>query len=290
MVTNIDPEHLDYYGHMDRVQTAYLDFINRLPFYGRAVLCLDSVRVRALLPQVRKRFVTYGLSPEADVQAKHLTVSGLTTRCEVWRGPEHLGDIQLNLPGSHAALNALAAVAVALTGDFVFPGPGGPAQLYRYSAALEIKGEEAAVLVVDDYAHHPEEVRATLRAAREGFGRRLVALFQPHRYSRTAHLFDEFLSAFDDADVLVLTEIYPAGEDPQADISGEKLYHAIKRRGHAEVYLSRPAQSWHGRYRPSSGQGLGIDLRSRGYCPDWPRATRTTPEWRRQCTLRYGRR
>ena len=241
VVTNIDPEHLDYYGHMDRVQAAYLDFINRLPFYGRAVLCLDSVRVRALLPQVRKRFVTYGLSPEADVQARHLTVSGLTTRCEVWRGPKRLGAIQLNLPGRHAALNALAAVAVALELEISFSQV--QEALHSFTGIqrrFEIKGEEAEVLVVDDYAHHPEEVRATLRAAREGFGRRLVALFQPHRYSRTVHLFDEFLSAFDDADVLVLTEIYPAGEEPQADISGEKLYQAIKRRGHAEVYFVPP--------------------------------------------------
>jgi len=202
------------------------------------VLCLDSVHVRALLPQVRKRFVTYGLSPEADVQAKHLTVSGLTTRCEVWRGTERLGDIQLNLPGRHAALNALAAVTVAL--ELGIPFSQVQEALHKFTGIqrrFEIKGEAGEVLVVDDYAHHPEELRATLRAAREGFGRRLVALFQPHRYSRTAYLFDDFLSAFDDADVLVLTEIYPAGEEPQTDISGEKLYQAIKRRGHTEVYF-----------------------------------------------------
>ena len=224
VVTSIDPEHLDYYGHMDHVQTAYLDFINRLPFYGRAVLCLDSVHVRALLPRVRKRFVTYGLSPEADVQASRLTVSGLTTRCEVWRGTERLGDIQLNLPGRHYAQNALAAVAVAL--ELEIPFSQVQEALHKFTGIqrrFEIKGEAAGVLVVDDYAHHPEELRATLRAAREGFGHRLIALFQPHRYSRTAHLFDDFLSAFDDADVLVLTEIYPAGEEPQPDLSGEKL-------------------------------------------------------------------
>lgn len=238
VVTNINPEHLDYYGHMDRVQAAYLDFINRIPFYGRAVLCLDSVHVRALLPQVRKRFVTYGLSPEADIQAKRLTVSGLTTRCEVWRGTERLGDLELNLPGHHYALNALAVVAVALELGIAFSQVQAALRGFTgIQRRFEIKGEAAEVLVVDDYAHHPEELRATLRAAREGFGRRLVALFQPHRYSRTAHLFDAFLSAFDDADVLVLTEIYPAGEEPQADISGKKLYEAIKRRGHAEVHF-----------------------------------------------------
>lgn len=238
VVTNIDPEHLDYYRHMEAVHTAYLEFINRIPFYGRAVLCLDSVGVRALLPQLRKRFVTYGVSPEADVRAEQLTVSGLTTRCEVWRHAERLGDLQLNLPGRHHALNALAVVSVALELGISFSHVREAlSEFAGIQRRFEVKGEAADVLVVDDYAHHPEELRATLRAAREGFGRRLIAIFQPHRYSRTRHLFAEFLSAFDDADVVVLTEIYPAGEDPQDDVSGEKLFHALTRRGHAEVHF-----------------------------------------------------
>ena len=238
VVTNIDPEHLDYYGDMDRVQAAYLDFINRVPFYGRAVLCLDSVNVRALLPQVRKRFVTYGCSPEADFYVKRLTVSGLTTRCEVWHGAERLGELQLNLPGRHSALNALAVVVVAQELGIAFSHVQEALREFAgIQRRFEIKGEVAEVLVVDDYAHHPEEVRATLRAAREGFCRRLVAIFQPHRYTRTEHLFDEFLSAFDDADVLVLTNIYPAGEEPRPGISGETLYEAIQRRGHADVHF-----------------------------------------------------
>lgn len=240
VVTNIDPEHLDFYGDMEKVKAAYLDFINRVPFYGRAILCLDSVNVRALLPQVRKRFVTYGFSPEAEYTARNLTVAGLMTRCEVWRGEEALGDICLNLPGRHYALNALAVVAVSC--ELGIPFAQVQEALCSFAGIqrrFEVKGEARGVLIVDDYGHHPEEVRATLRAAREGVmqdgRRRILAVFQPHRYTRTRDLFEEFLSAFDDADVLILTEIYPAGEDALAGVSGEALYRAVKKRGHVDV-------------------------------------------------------
>jgi UDP-N-acetylmuramate--alanine ligase len=240
VVTNIDPEHLDFYGDMERVKAAYLDFINRVPFYGRAILCLDSLNVRALLPQVRKRFVTYGVSPEAEYTARQLSVSGLTTRCEVWHGEELLGELCLNLPGRHYALNALAVVAVSRELGIPFTHVQEALRSFAgIQRRFEVKGDIGGVLVVDDYGHHPEEVRATLHAAREGLGqdgsRRLVALFQPHRYTRTRDLFDEFLAAFDDADVVVLTEIYPAGEDAIPGVSGEALYRALKKRGHVDV-------------------------------------------------------
>src|SRR5260221_4274262 len=222
---------------MERVKAAYLDFINHVPFYGRAILCLDSVNIRALLPHVRKRFVTYGLSPDAEFTARNLTVTGLTTRCEVWHGEEELGELCLSLHGRHYALNALAVVAVSRELGIPFAQVQEALRSFAgIQRRFEVKGEAAGVLVIDDYAHHPEEVRATLRAAREGVAqggsRRLVALFQPHRFTRTRDLFDEFLSAFDDADALILTEIYPAGEDPIAGISGEALYRALKKRGH----------------------------------------------------------
>ena len=240
VVTNIDPEHLDFYGDMEKVKAAYLEFINRVPFYGRAILCLDSVNVRALLPHVRKRFVTYGLSPEAEFIARDLKVSDLTTFCEVWHRDERLGELHLNLPGRHYALNALAVVAVARELGISFAQVQDVLKSFGgIQRRFEVKGEAAGVLVVDDYAHHPEELRATLRAAREGIARegtrRLVALFQPHRYTRTRDLFDDFLSAFDDADVLLLTEIYPAGEEHLEGVSGEALYRALKKRGHADV-------------------------------------------------------
>ena len=236
VVTNIDREHLDYYGDMERVRDAYLQFIHRVPFYGLAVLCLDNVNVRAVLPQVRKRFVTYGTAPDADWQARDLRVEGLETLFEAWRGGARLGTVRLRMPGRHHALNALAALAVAA--DLEIPFRIAAHALEEFGGIhrrFEVKGEEREILVVDDYGHHPEEIRATLRAAREGFQRRLVVVFQPHRYSRTRDLFADFLDAFDDADVVVLTEIYAAGETRLDGVSGEALYQALRRRGHLDV-------------------------------------------------------
>ncbi|HJQ82805.1 MAG TPA: UDP-N-acetylmuramate--L-alanine ligase [Candidatus Binatia bacterium] len=237
VVTNIDREHLDYYGDMERVREAYLQFIHRVPFYGLAVLCIDNVNVRALLPQVRKRFVTYGTSPDADWQARDLRVLGLETVFEAWRGERRLGEVRLRMPGRHHALNALAALAVAE--DMEIPFRIAAHALEEFGGIhrrFEVKGEEQSVLVVDDYGHHPEEIRATLRAAREGFPRRLVIAFQPHRYTRTRDLFTEFLEAFDDADAVVLTDVYGAGEERLDGASSEALYQALRRRGHLEVH------------------------------------------------------
>src|SRR5204863_511809 len=158
----IDREHLDYYGEMERLRDAYLQFIHRVPFYGLAVLCIDNVNVRALLPQVRKRFVTYGTSPDADWQARDLRVTGLETAFEVWRGERHLGPVRLHMPGRHHALNALAALAVAE--DLEIPFRIAVHALEEFGGIhrrFEVKGEEQDVLVVDDYGHHPAEIRAT---------------------------------------------------------------------------------------------------------------------------------
>jgi len=236
VVTNIDREHLDYYGDMDRLREAYLQFVHRVPFYGLAVLCLDNVNVRALVPKIHKRFVTYGTSPDADWQARDLRVTGLETVFEVWRDGRHLGPVRLRMPGRHHALNAVAALAVAE--DLEIPFSVAAHALEDFGGIhrrFEVKGEEHDILVVDDYGHHPEEIRATLRAAREGFPRRLVVVFQPHRYTRTQDLFNEFLEAFDDADVVLMTDIYSAGEQRIEGVSAEALYQALRRRGHLDV-------------------------------------------------------
>jgi len=236
VVTNIDPEHLDHYGSVERVHEAYLQFINRVPFYGLAVLCLDSVAVRGLLPSVRKRYRTYGLAGDADLQAVHVQVTAEGTRFDVLERGRWIGEIRFRMLGRHNAQNALAVVAAATELGVPFAAIAhGLASFDGIHRRFEVKGEVGGVTVVDDYGHHPEEVKATLRAAREGFGRRLVAVFQPHRYSRTRDLFESFLGAFDDADLLVLTEIYAAGEDRIEGITGEALYEALKRRGHADV-------------------------------------------------------
>ncbi len=236
IVTNIDPEHLDHYGSIERVHDAYLQFINRVPFYGLAVLCIDSVAVRGLVPRVRKRFVTYGLASDADLQAVHTRVTAEGTRFDVLEKGRWIGEVKLRMLGRHNAQNALAVIAVACELGIGFETIARAlASFEGIDRRFEVKGEVGGVTVVDDYGHHPEEVKATLRAAREGFGRRLVAIFQPHRYTRTRDLLTEFLGAFDDADLLVLTDIYAAGEDKIDGVSGEALYEALRRRGHADV-------------------------------------------------------
>jgi UDP-N-acetylmuramate--alanine ligase len=180
--------------------------------------------------------VTYGTSPDADWQARNLRVEGLDTLFEVWRGGEHLGPVRLRMPGHHHALNALAALVVAAELEIPFATASHAlAEFGGIHRRFEVKGDEAGILVVDDYGHHPAEIRATLHAAREGFARRLVVAFQPHRYTRTRDLFAEFLEAFDDADVVLLTEVYAAGEPRLEGVSGEALHQALRRRGHLDV-------------------------------------------------------
>ncbi len=241
VVTNIDPEHLDYYGDMERVRAAYLEFMNRVPFYGVSVLCLDSVNVRSLLPQVRKRVITYGTTDDCEYVARDLCVIGMETMCEVVRNGTVLGTLRLRLPGRHHALNAVAAIAVAQQLGVSFETAcEALADFGGIHRRFELCGEAGGVMVISDYGHHPTEIRATLAAAREGFGRRLVVVFQPHRFSRTRDLFGEFLEAFDAADQLVLTDIYAAGEEAVDGLTGDVLYWALKRRGHLEVtYVPR---------------------------------------------------
>jgi len=236
VITNIDPEHLDFYGDMDRVKSAYIEFANRVPFYGAAVVCLDHVTVRALVPQMRKRVITYGTSPEADFVASNVSVIGMSTRFDVVAHGEDLGELTVRMPGRHHALNALAATAVAMQLDVSLSAiRDALAEFGGIHRRFEVCGEAGGVLVVSDYGHHPEEIRATIAAAREGFGRRLVVVFQPHRYTRTRDLFGDFLEAFDAADELVLTEVYAAGESPIEGVTGEVLYWALRRRGHLEA-------------------------------------------------------
>jgi len=236
VVTNIDAEHLDFYGTLEKEKDAFVEFVNRVPFYGRAVVCLDHPNVRAILPQVRKRFITYGASADAEWVASELMVRGMETRFRAHHRGRDLGEVRVRMPGRHHGINALAALAVAHELEIPFAvARDALAEFGGIQRRFEICGEEAGVLVVSDYGHHPAEIRATIAAAREGFDRRLLVVFQPHRYSRTRDLFDEFLSAFDEADHLMLTEVYAAGEAPISGVSGEALFRAIKRRGHVDV-------------------------------------------------------
>ena len=236
LVTNIDREHLEFHQSMDRLKESFLDFINKVPFYGQAVLCLDDPHVRSLLPKVKKRYVTYGLSPEADFYAQDLQANGMEIKFSVCHQSRTLGEIKLHMPGRHNVTNALSAVAIGQELGVPFERISESLEAFMgIHRRFEIKGEPGNIMVIDDYGHHPTEIRATLSAIRDGWSRPLTVIFQPHRYSRTRDLFEEFLTAFDGVDRLILTEIYPAGEEEVPGVRSEALYRAIKRRGHVEI-------------------------------------------------------
>jgi len=236
VVTNIDKEHMDFHRTMERLHESFLAFINKIPFYGLAVLCVDDTPVRGLIPKVRKRFTTYGLSPEADFSAQELNPTPSGIECTVIHRDRPLGKLRLHLPGRHSATNALAAVAVAHELEIPFSRVAEALDAFTgIHRRFEVKGEPGGILVIDDYGHHPTEIRATIGAIRDSWKRPLTVIFQPHRFTRTKDLFDEFLTAFEGADRLVLTEIYSAGEDPIPGANGEALYQAIKRKGHLDV-------------------------------------------------------
>jgi len=251
VVTNIDREHMDFYQTLDCLTDSFLTFINKVPFYGLAVLCLDDPQVRGLISKVKKRFTTYGFSPEADSYGKDVQAKAMEVQFSVWHRSRSLGKLRLHMPGRHNAMNALAAVAVGqeleIPFDRVAEALEGFTGIHR---RFEIKGEPGGVMVIDDYGHHPSEIQATLLAIRDGWSRPLTVIFQPHRYSRTRDLFDEFLTAFDGADRLILTEIYPGGEERLEGIRAEGLYRAIKRRGHIEVEFISDKEEIAGRLLP----------------------------------------
>jgi len=235
-VTNIDREHMDHYADMEAVKAAFLDFINKVPFYGCAVICLDHPVLQSLIPKITRRFITYGLTAQADVHARAIKYDGMQTSFEVWQNRTLLGGMTLNLPGEHNVYNALAAVSVARELDIPFAAiKAGLLEFTGVERRFHMRGDVAGILVVDDYGHHPEEIKAVLRAAKKGWDRRLVVAFQPHRYTRTQDLFEEFLSAFNDADKLVLTDVYAAGETQIEGASGEALYNGIRAYGHKDV-------------------------------------------------------
>lgn len=244
VITNIDPEHLDHYGTHKQIKDAFVEHANRVPFYGLAVLCIDHPHVQDVLPRVERRHVTYGLSRQADYRASNLRFEGLSTRFEVYRKNESFGDFVVNMPGAHNVQNSLAVIAVAdeleiplsVTRDAIASFHGVQRRFTVVGTPRLLRdGKQGDVLVVDDYGHHPAEVMATLEAAARGFDRRIVVAFQPHRYTRTRDLFDEFTRAFNRADVLIVTDVYPAGEKPIEGATGRALADAIRAHGHKAV-------------------------------------------------------
>jgi len=236
VVTNIDPEHLDHYGTHENLKEAFVQFVEKVPFYGLAVLCLDHPDVQLMLPRVQRRHVTYGLSPQADYSARQVEYEGTSVRFSAFRRGEALGQFSLRMPGIHNVLNALAAIAVgdelAVPMDVLKESL---AQFHGVARRFTVIGELEGVALVDDYGHHPAEIRATLTAARRAYNGRVIVVFQPHRYSRTQSLFEEFTRSFNDCDELLMVPIYPAGEAPIAGVTAEKLADAVITHGHHNV-------------------------------------------------------
>ncbi|MDR1395842.1 MAG: UDP-N-acetylmuramate--L-alanine ligase [Deltaproteobacteria bacterium] len=242
VVTNIDQEHMNYYRDMAHLEDTFLEFMNRVPFYGASIVCLDDPRVQSLVPRIRKRYITYGLSAAAEVTARDIRPGPWGSSFNLCFRQKDLGPVQLGLPGRHNVLNALAASACGLElGLEPEVIAAGIASLKGVGRRLEKKGEIGGVAVLDDYGHHPTEIRATLAALAECYpDRRKVVLFQPHRYSRTRDLFDEFLRSFNQADRLFLADIYAAGEAAEADLHSRRLADGIRRHGHRGAEYAGP--------------------------------------------------
>ena len=236
VVTNIDREHLDYYRDIDDIKEAFVRFANMVPFYGVTILCVDDAHVREIFPRIKRRTITYGLSDGADYRAKNISLEGPESRYTLYHKGVRLGEITLRVPGLFNVLNSMAAFAVARELDMEVDVARAGLNAYRgVQRRLEVKGEANGVTVVDDYGHHPTEILATLKAARQLWKGRLIVVFQPHRYTRTRALYKEFLTCFPDADELVLMDIYPASETPIEGVTSFNLFKGIEAVGHRSV-------------------------------------------------------
>ena len=238
VLTNIDEEHLDQYGTLNEIKKTFVYFANKVPFYCPVILCLDDPNLRSIMPQIERKVITYGFSPEADIQARDFEFDGFSSYSTLYVHGQKAGRLELNVPGQHNILNALAATAVGLDLDIEMQTILQALEDYSGTGRrFELKRVVNDIMIIEDYAHHPTEIKATLQAARTGWKRRLVVAFQPHRFSRLARLQSEFTTAFRQADLLFLTEIYPAGEKPIPGVSGRNLFEEIWRSGQTNVWF-----------------------------------------------------
>ena len=236
VITNIDREHLDHYKDLDEIKEAFIKFANIVPFYGSTILCVDDENVRSILPEIKRRVISYGIVEPADYQAKDIDMSGPTPSYDLYYKGNRLGRVSLGVPGLFNVYNSMATVAVGRELDMEFDKIREGLQSFcGVQRRLEVKGQWNGITVVDDYGHHPTELKATLAAARQMWKRRLIVVFQPHRFTRTRALFPEFVMSFSDADTLILTDIYPASEKPIEGVHSFRLYEEIRRQGHPDV-------------------------------------------------------
>jgi UDP-N-acetylmuramate--alanine ligase len=241
VITNIEAEHLDIYEDLEDVKEAFIEFANKVPFYGAVIVCLDDSNVRSILPEIERRTITYGFTPQAEVRAINVGQKGFRSTFTVLYQEEPLGEIALMAPGDHNIKNALAAVAIGLELGMEFEDiKKGLERFKGVFRRFQPKMDEKNILVIDDYAHHPTEVQATIKAARRGWEeRRIVAVFQPHLYSRTQEMHQEFGLSFFDAEVLVVTDIYPSREKPIEGVTGKLIADTAKTYGHRDVHYVR---------------------------------------------------
>ena len=245
VVTTLDEEHMDFYLTIENMKSTFLQFLNRIPFYGAAILCMDDANLQSLLPRIEKRTITYGLKSQADYTARNISVEGLKTYFTVYHHGKKLGKILSGALGRHNVCNTLAAVAVGMELNMDFPTIAESLKTFTgVQRRFEILKQSESLIIVDDYGHHPVEIQATLSTAKEVWpDRRLVIVFQPHRYSRTKHLMESFFSSFNDADQLLLLDIYSAGEEAEEGIHSQRIAEGVKEFGHKNVEYIGSTQS-----------------------------------------------
>ena len=245
VVTTLDEEHMDFYLTMENMKSTFLQFLNRIPFYGAAILCMDDANLQSLLPRIEKRTITYGLKSQADYTARNISVEGLKTYFTVYHHGKKLGKILSGALGRHNVCNTLSAVAVGMELNMDFPTIAESLKTFTgVQRRFEILKQSESLIIVDDYGHHPVEIQATLSTAKEVWpDRRLVIVFQPHRYSRTKHLMESFFSSFNDADQLLLLDIYSAGEEAEEGIHSQRIAEGVKEFGHKNVEYIGSTQS-----------------------------------------------
>ena len=245
VVTTLDEEHMDFYLTMENMKSTFLQFLNRIPFYGAAILCMDDANLQSLLPRIEKRTITYGLKSQANYTARNISVEGLKTYFTVYHHGKKLGKILSGALGRHNVCNTLAAVAVGMELNMDFPTIAESLKTFTgVQRRFEILKQSESLIIVDDYGHHPVEIQATLSTAKEVWpDRRLVIVFQPHRYSRTKHLMESFFSSFNDADQLLLLDIYSAGEEAEEGIHSQRIAEGVKEFGHKNVEYIGSTQS-----------------------------------------------
>ncbi len=236
VITNIDLEHLDFYPDLEAIKDGFVEYAGRVPFYGSVIVCVDDENVRSILPRIRKRKVTYGLWEPADLTGIILERNEAGARFSVVHQEKPLGEMRINMPGDHYVQNALAAIAAGMELDVPFDSiKRGIESFEGVGRRFEIKGTAKGVTVIDDYGHHPTEIAATIRAARRNLKKRVFVLFQPHRYTRTQALAEQFGRCFDEAEAVMVADIYPAGEAVIPGVTSDLIVAAIKRHGHADA-------------------------------------------------------